>query len=108
MEKPIPDYIKYLFNSRGAWIATQVNENVFLANNRWIGWIRAEDQAVITIDNHYFGTIISLNRLYYLEDHQPPTAPTQSIVRPPIPVHTGYPGREDAQDLPVGARDVEL
>jgi hypothetical protein len=102
------DYIKYLFNSKGAWIATQVNGNVFSANNKWLGWVRMEDRAVITLDNHYFGTIIPFDRLYYLEDHLPPAALIHTILRPPTPVNLGYLGQEDVEELPPGARDVEM
>jgi hypothetical protein len=100
--------IRYLFNSHGDWIATQVGDNVFSASDRWLGKVREQDKAVISPDDRYLGSILRFDRLYYLEDHLP-AAPGSTPPEPPSrPLFTGFPGKEEAQELPPGSRDVEL
>ena len=100
------EYIQYLFNSSGDWIATQVGMNVFSVNKKWLGWVRKEDHAVITPENTYLGTILCNNRLFYCEAYLPILRDMATVRTPPAPENPGDPAQEAPQAPPPGARDL--
>lgn len=57
------DKIKYLFNSKGDWIAFVVDWYVYDSDGMWIGWLPWQDDQVVDIKGRYLGTIYG-DRLY--------------------------------------------
>ncbi len=100
--------IRYLFNSRGFWIASLVEGNVFSIDGDWIGWLRDEDLAVITPADQYLGSIVHGDRLYYQVDYRPGSKLEKRPGTGPLRNSAGFPGHESCEELPPGFRDVEV
>lgn len=98
--------VKYLFNSKGEWIAFRIGEYVYDYDSDCIGWIPYDNDDVVDLDGDYLGTIFG-DRLY-------------NILNKPLrgyngfkayPGHLGYqkfPGYVGYGELPAGTRDVKI
>lgn len=100
--------IRYLFNSKGFWIASLVEGNVFSIDGDWLGWVRDVDQAVISPTEQYVGSIVHENRLYYHLDYHLGMALVKKPGTGPLHGNAGYPGQASCEELPAGFRDVEV
>jgi len=93
--------MKYLFDSRGNWIAFIVNDQVFEPDGRWLGLVVNHD--VFAPTGQYLGTLQE-NRLYAA------STPRAGLAQPPvlkrIPSVTKKPPYAPAVPLPAGMLDV--
>jgi hypothetical protein len=98
--------IRYLFDSKGIWIASQSGWNVFSRDGKWIGWVQEEDQAVITPGDQYLGSIVNENRLYYKVDYRGDCLMHKKPGTGPLGIMTDYPGQAGVEDPPPGFQDI--
>ncbi len=100
-------FVRYLFNSKGEWIAFRMERNVFDTDGKWIGWLPSESKDVVTSDGHYLGTITDKNRLYHFKNY-----PVHAYPRfqgcSAYPGCPDYPGAVGHSPLPSRAEDVVL
>lgn len=97
--------IRFLFNSRGEWIAFRHGQDVFDERCNWIGWLPWGNHEVATYEGEYLGTIVDGNRFYYFED-RPRRSHPGNPTRPTHPAHQASPIAAARAVLPAGATDV--
>ena len=95
-----PVSVKYLFDSRGRWIAFRKGKYVYDRDGNWIGWIPWRDNEVVNRNGEYLGTIVN-KRLYRFRSH-----PYRGY--PGYPGYPGHPGYAGWDAPPAGAEDVDL
>ena len=97
--------VKFLFDSKGEYIAFRLGQYIFDTGINWIGWLPWEDGEVVSVDGEYIGTIWSENRLYYFSRRKFKMHPGY----PGFPGHVGYPGYPTypgCASIPPFARDL--
>lgn len=98
---------QFLFDSRGAWIAFRIGDNVFDAECNWLGWMPWPGYMdVVSVKGEYLGTICDDNRLYRLKNR--PFGYTCYPGYPDKPIRPGNPRPESFSPLPTGAEDVVI
>lgn len=81
--------VKYLFNSKGDWIAFIVGIYVFDDYSNWIGWMPWGNNDVVDVNGKYIGTIFE-NRFFFVKEKR-----YMWVIDFP-----GYPDYQSLQDYP--------
>lgn len=95
---------KYLFNSKGEWIAFTVGEYVYDCDSDCIGWIPYDNDDVVDLDGDYLGTIFG-NRLYNILN-KPLRGYNGFKAYPKYPGYQKFPGYVEYEELPLGIMNV--
>ena len=103
--------VRYLFDSKGSWIAFKAGLFVFDRGGSFLGWTPWEDNVdeVVTARGEYLGTILSEGqhgRLYVLRGRPYRGYPGRPEI-PDYPGYPGHPGKMEPTVLPPGAEDVD-
>lgn len=98
--------VKYLFNSKGEWIAFIMGEYVYDYDSDCIGWIPYDNNDVVDLDGDYLGTIFG-DRLYNILN-KPLRGYNGFKAYPKCPGYQKFPGYVEYGEVPPGTRDVKI
>jgi hypothetical protein len=99
--------VQYLFNSKGNWIVTEFNQNIYSPDHVWLGWLDPKTSMVWTSNQQYLGTVLLGDRFLFIEHFlliHPTYYPHPSLA---FPVFPNYPGdQRPSIELPPFVQDV--
>lgn len=98
--------VKYLFDSKGEWIAFIMGEYVYDYDSDCIGWIPYDNNDVVDLDGDYLGTIFG-DRLYNILN-KPLRGYNGFKAYPKCPGYQKFPGYVGYGEVPPGTRDVKI